>query len=323
MKNYLDIMQNIISHGEWKETRTGIRCKTTFCETFRHDMAAGFPLLTTKKMGLKNISVELQGFMHGITSKKWYQDRKCRIWDEWANPIEVEKALEHAKWDCAEMGGPPSPHETEQNIKKQLKLQVQKECDDLGPVYGYQWRNFGAQYGKLNGHTSGYEWNSTPNGMEHGFDQFQFIVDTLKTNPLDRRMVCSAWNPNQSDMMALPPCHLLWNVVVIGNKLNLCWFQRSNDFFLGNPYNIASYGMLLLLLAKESGLQPGILHGTFSDCHIYENHIAQVEEQLSREPFRLPNVEITGDQSIFDWTYENFNLENYMSHDSIKAKVAV
>lgn len=305
MKQYLDIVRNVLDKGEWKGNRTGIRTLTTFGEVFRHDMADGFPLLTTKKMAVKSILVELEGFIKGITSKTWYKDRGCKIWNEWANPVEVEKEYDFR----AKLGW--------MGDKKDAQLDI----DDLGPIYGYQWRNFDSQYGEIDFFPC--DWADCSNGIKGGSDQLKRIVNTLKTNPNDRRMVCSAWNPNQEYMMALPPCHFAWNVVVIGDKLNLVWHQRSIDTGRGLPYNIASYGMLMLLLCKESGIKPGILMGTLADCHIYEDQVSGLEEQLTRNPYPLCNITIpdnlkSGEKySIFDWTHQDYVIENYTSHSKL------
>lgn len=330
MKAYLDILHNILENGTPKQPVRfdvdGIPIPVangtigTFAEIFRHDMSRGFPLLTTKKMAFKTLRVELEGFIKGMTNKKWYQDRGCHIWDEWANPETVEEELETAKWDCRFQGGPPYG-EDEAKIAQDLRTQVQTKCSDLGPIYGYQWRQFGENYGddvymgvRL-----------SPSGIRDGEDQLFNIADRLRQNPYDRRMVCSAWNPNQIHQMALPPCHFAWNVVVYEDKLNLIWHQRSVDTFLGASFNIASYGLLLLLLCKESGLKPGELVGTFNDCHIYLNHIDAVKEQLSRTPRKLPMVTIPDNNwnGIFNWTHNDIIIEGYNPYPAIKAEVTV
>ena len=270
MKQYLKIVDNVLHNGVKKDNRTGISTISTFAETFRHDMSDGFPLLTTKKMALNSILVELEGFIKGITSKKWYQDRGCSIWNSWSNPL----------------AGPG---------------------DDLGPIYGYQWRRFGQVY------------DEDDDGCLFKHDQFNNIINTLKNNPHDRRMVCSAWNPIHASRMALPPCHVLWNVVILGDKLNLAWYQRSCDLMLGVPFNIASYATLLLLLCKESGFKPGILHGTLSDCHIYENQIDQAKLQMNRLPRELPTMDIggTGEFNVYNWRHDLIKLENYNPYPKI------
>ena len=268
MKQYLDIVNNVLTHGQWKETRTEFRALTTFGEVFRHNMSDGFPLLTTKTMAVKTMWTELEGFIKGITSKTWYQKRGCNIWNEWSNPLS-------------------------------------KNYDDLGPIYGYQWRRFNHVY------------DENDDGCLTRYDQLQQIIHTLKTNADSRRMVCSAWNPVQISRMALPPCHVLWNVVVIQDKINLVWHQRSCDLMLGVPFNIASYATLLLLLAKEANLTPGTLQGTFADCHIYENHIEGAEAQIVRNLHPLPTVNVGDFACIYDWNSNNTILNNYNPHPKI------
>lgn len=268
MRQYLDIVHDTLTNGVWKETRTDLRAMTTFGQVFRHDMAEGFPLLTTKRMAFKSMWTELEGFIKGITSKLWYTDRGCNIWNSWSNPLGYND-------------------------------------NDLGPIYGYQWRHFNQVY------------DENDNGCWERYDQLDTIINTLKNDPDDRRMVCSAWNPVQMDRMALPPCHVLWNVVVLNNKLNLVWHQRSCDLMLGVPFNIASYATLLLLLAKEASLEPGVLQATFADCHIYDNQIGGAREQLSRSPRTLPYVDIGDHSSIYNWDSSNVALMNYLPHSKI------
>lgn len=282
---YLDILRKIKEKGERKVNRTGIDTFAIPHTMVQHDMAMGFPLITTKKMAFKSMKVELEGFIKGITDKKWFQERGCHIWDEWCNPEAMPKTLI-----------PLTPEETKA---------WQASITDLGPIYGSQWRKFNGK------------------GHDFGGDQLQNIVDKLKSNPNDRRMVCSAWNPLVLHEQALPPCHVLWHVTVINGKLNLCWFQRSCDFFLGIPFNIASYGLLLHLLAKQSGLKEGILTGFFSDSHLYANHIDAVNEQLKREPFPCPTVETKKFKSIFEWEAGDTVLTNYKCHAKIAGEVAI
>ncbi|MDP7252390.1 MAG: thymidylate synthase [Planctomycetota bacterium] len=179
---------------------------------------------------------------------------------------------------------------------------------DLGPIYGYQWRRFNENYGGEN-----------PDGV----DQVRNIIEVLKDNPNDRRMLCCAWNPLQQHQMALPPCHVLWHLTHINGVLSLSWFQRSCDMFLGIPFNLASYSLLLHLLCKESGMKEGVVSGFLSDCHIYENHVNAVKEQLSREPFEFPRIETSKFTSIFEWEFADSKLIDYQHHPSIKAPVAV
>jgi len=173
---------------------------------------------------------------------------------------------------------------------------------DLGPIYGVQWRDF---------------------NEEGQFDQVKSIIETLKTDKYNRRMVCSAWNPLQLGEMALPPCHILWHVTVLEDRLNLCWFQRSCDLMLGIPFNIASYALLLELLAKESGFKPGILTGFLSDVHIYENHLDGAKLQIQREPLPFSKLHFKKFTNLFEWTYEDCEVKDYKSHDRIKFDIAV
>ena len=249
-----------------------------------HDMSSGFPLLTIKRTPFKTMAVELEGFIKGITSKKWFQERGCKIWNEWCNPLKVSY----------------SNHPEDQ---KRMK-----EEDDLGLIYGAQWRDF------HDPHCS---------GSIH-VDQLFQIVQKLKTNPQDRRMICSAWNPASLDRMALPPCHALFQVSVINNKLNLCWFQRSVDAPLGLGVNIASYGLLLHLLARIYGFKEGALTGFLSNVHFYENQMDGVDAILERHStYSLPQVETEKLDSIFDWSHYKTKLINYNCFDKISMPVAV
>ena len=316
MYAYQDILKEVLEYGVDKQPVRfddhGVPIsldngtKGIFAAIFRHQMSNGFPLLTTKKMPLKTIAVELEGFIKGITSKKWYQERRCRIWNEWANPREVN-IISNERWSCDDTMSKEEADESYKDIQKQIML----DTDDLGPIYGYQWRTWNMCY------------DEDDNGCVERYDQFKTVCDRLRENPYDRRMVVSAWNPVQITRMALPPCHFAWNVVVYGNKLNLIWHQRSCDLILGVPFNIASYAMLLLLLATHSGLEPGELVGTLNDCHIYNNQIEQGYIQLSRKPMALPRLELTHDSDIFNWTHKDIKLFEYNPHPSIKAPVTV
>lgn len=292
---YFDIVRRILDEGEWKESRTGIRTLAIAGATFEQDMGKGFPLLTTKRMGLQSVAAELEFFIKGITDKRWLQDRKCTIWDEWANP-------EKARYGHDEIS----------------KAKMREERD-LGPVYGWQWRHFGAEY-------KGYDDDYTGKG----FDQLATMIETLKKNPNDRRQAVSAWNPAQIGQMALPPCHWGFHVTIINNRLNLLWNQRSVDTMLGLPYNIASYGLLLHLLTKEigkevEGLKEGRLVGFLSDVHIYENHMEGVREQLSRDPkrYQMPQVITENFKSIFEWQYTDTKSIGYESYTKIEFPIAV
>lgn len=289
MKAYFRIIQNILENGKIKENRTGVNTIAVAGEMFQHDMAFGFPLLTTKYVPLKIVAVELEGFIKGITDKKWYQERGCKIWNDWCNPMKV-----------------PYGYDIETRTK------MEKETD-LGPIYGAQWRAF------------------DKSSLRDGIDQLQQLVDTLKTNPNDRRMIVSAWNPRQLKQMALPPCHFAFQVTILDGRLNLLWSQRSVDSVLGLPFNIASYALLLLLLAKESGYEPGILTGFLADTHIYENQLDGLNQQMGNEYYPLPKVQLytieKGKElkgfSIFDWEYSDFDLFNYKNGGTIKFPIAI
>ena len=295
MKAYLDILEEIIDYGEFKGNRTGIRAKSISGAMFKHDMAKGFPLLTTKSIAFKQVAIELEFFIKGLHSKKWLQDRGCHIWDSWCDPSLV-------------------PYGNDEKSK----LAMAQE-DELGRIYGVQWRDF--RYIEL------IEESDTDTGYDCGsIDQLAKVVNKLKTDSSDRRMIVSAWNPGELNQMALPPCHLLFQVVCTGENfdtLNLNWFQRSVDTCLGLPFNIASYALLLKLLALESGKKEGKLCGMLGDVHIYENQLEGVELQLGRIPLNLPTVQIPDFTNIFDWTYEQRKVVNYRNHGKISFEMAV
>jgi thymidylate synthase len=288
MKAYLDIVQKILENGFRKTNRTGIDALTIAGAMFEHDMAEGFPLLTTKKVPLRLVASELEFFIRGITDKEWLKEQNNHIWDEWCSPDVV-------------------PYATDEQTKS--KMMAERE---LGPIYGWQWRNFGAKYKAFNDHPEG-----------QNLDQLKQVVQTLKTDPDNRRMIVIAWNPLDIPHMALPPCHYAFQVTVINRKLNLLWNQRSVDVALGLPFNIASYGLLLHLLAKEAGLGEGRLIGFLGDVHIYMNHVEAIRGQCNRSPKTLPRVKTPSFTSIFDWHYGDTVIENYDPHPLIKFDIAV
>ena len=281
MKQYLDLMKTILETGTLKHNRTGIDTISAPCQFIRHDMRTGFPLLTTKKVGLKTVCGELEMFIKGEHSKAFLHERNVKIWNEWANPQKV-------------------PYSTDPEQQKLMEAE-----DDLGKIYGYQWNNFN----------------------DSGINQLKNAIETLKTNPTDRRMLVSAWNPLQLNEMALPPCHFCFQLISDGEYVDLIWNQRSLDTFLGGGFDLASYGMLLTLICHQVKMKPRFLAASFGDAHIYVNHLEQVREQLSREPYPLPTVKILNadspDWTIWDWKYTDFELENYQSHPAIKAPIAV
>lgn len=300
-QQYLSVLERL-TKGQLQENRTGTDAYKIPPVMLQHDMADGYPAVTTKNLAFETLKVEGQGFIGGITSKKWFQDRGCHIWDEWCCPSRVP------------YGNDPET------------LQKMKEEDYLGAcIYGASWRNFhdprvgqeSFDFGEAN------PFNIPTGEGSNGVDQFKNIVDKLKENPQDRRMICMAWNPMGINHTALPPCHVLFQVTTRGNKLDLTWYQRSNDWFLGVPFNLGSYALILHLLAKESGMEEGILTGFLADVHLYENHMDQAKEQLSRTPRQLPTIKTDGFTSIFDWDYTQTSLVGYDPHKSIKAPVAV
>jgi thymidylate synthase len=288
MKPYLDIVQKILREGFLKKNRTGVDALTIAGAIFEHDMADGFPLLTTKKVPFRLVASELEFFIRGITDKEWLRGENNHIWDEWCSPAIV-------------------PYSTDPVVQERMKAER-----ELGPIYGWQWRHFGAQYTA---------YDKPPAGA--GIDQLAKVVDTLKKDPDNRRMIVSAWNPPDLDHMALPPCHYSFQVTVIDSKLNLLWNQRSVDVALGLPFNIASYAALLHLLAKEAGLGEGKLIGFLGDTHIYVNHVEAIKTQLERAPRKLPSISTKEFTSIFDWNFSDSIIEGYDPYPSIKFDIAV
>lgn len=321
MKAYLDILGDIYKNRtDIRNNRTGIPdIGIGHGATFVHDMDMGFPLITTKKMGLKNIATELEFFLHGITDKKWLTDRNCKIWNEWANPVKVEQEY-NTRMDALKQINITLSDKSKQIVRNSIMDSER----DLGPIYGFQWRHFGGEY----------QWDENRierdptdnfNPQKPGIDQVANAIDKIKNNPNDRRIIVSAWNPVDFPQMALPPCHMMHQLIVRDGKLNLIWTQRSCDMFLGIPYNIASYALLLLLYAKEAGLKPGILKGELHDAHIYTNHLPQVATQLQRKPYPLPTVEIPDENwhGMLKWhANDGFKLKDYVCHERLRGDVA-
>ncbi len=288
MKPYLDLCRHVMKHGSFKMDRTGTGTKSVFGYQMRYDLAEGFPLLTTKKVHLKSIIHELLWFINGDTNIKYLVDHDVRIWNEWPYRTFTQSSDYQGE----------SMDEYVEKIKTNLKFA--EKHGDLGPVYGAQWRKF------------------------NGVDQLQYILDEIKNNPDSRRMILSAWNPAEIKNMALPPCHTLIQFYVRDSKLSLQLYQRSADIFLGVPFNIASYALLLMMVAQVTNLEVGEFVHTLGDAHIYSNHFDQIELQLSREVRKRPTMKINPNvKSLFDFKYEDFELLNYNPHPGIKGKVAV
>lgn len=296
---YLNLLKDILKNGLYKDDRTKTGTKSVFGRQIRFDLAKGFPLLTTKKVFLRGIIHELLWFLQGESNIKYLVDNDVHIWDEWPY-----------KWYAQRMEKkgekPLSKEDFLQNIRDDKKFA--KKWGELGPVYGVQWRKW-----------------KTPDGNE--IDQITQVVEKIKKNPFDRRLIVSAWNVADIEEMAkagLPPCHSLFQFYVLDGKLSCQLYQRSADMFLGVPFNIASYALLTMMVAQVTKLKPGDFIHTFGDAHIYSNHIEQVKEQLSREPRPFPTMKINPDVTdIFSFKFEDFKLEGYNPHPAIKAPVAV
>ena len=467
--NYKEIIESVLTNGVPKQaTRHApdgsvipVENGTigTFCEVFRHDMSKGFPLTTLRKMPWKSIKVELEGFIKGVTDKRWYEDRNCKFWSQWSNPIgcpswfNSEQRKEHqakdtdlgyiygSNWRNFNLNSKPTPRNLDDmhptvagvgvilnpssnddidilikktwysmihrcynpedkdysgygqsgvyvvnrwltyeffkedvqhligwNNKQVDPLEFTLDKDSLGfnsygpnsciwankkeqannktsvrKLFGknlngqvfsadsikefaekYNLERYGISHclsGRQSNHKGWTFWRENES-VEENVDQLESIVTKLHQSPYDRRMVCSAWNPNQLHLMALPACHIVWGVSVYGNKLNLWWTQRSCDLLLGVGSNIASYALLLMLLCKESGFEPGELVGTLCDCHIYENHLPAARELVQRNEVELPTIKIKSKQDgafdLFSWTYDEVELTGYNPLEAVK-----
>jgi len=277
---YLDLLKTVLEQGKPRADRTGTGTRALFGGQLRFDLRDSFPLLTTKKVHLKSIIHELLWFVRGETTVQPLKDVGVTIWDEWATAEQT-----------ARFGRP---------------------AGDLGPVYGHQWRNFGATK-KADGT---YE--------RDGFDQLSRLVRDVRENPLSRRLLVTGWNPREADQVALPPCHTLFQLHVQDGELSCHLYQRSGDVFLGVPFNIASYALLTLMVAQATGLSAGDFVHSFGDVHLYNNHVEQAREQLSRAPRPFPRMRLNPERkSLFDFRFEDFTLEGYEPHPAIKAPVAV
>lgn len=296
MKQYLDLLNRICHEGVVRGDRTGTGTKGIFGHQMRFDLSEGFPLVTTKRLFLKGVIYELLWFLKGDTNIKYLVDNGVHIWDSDAFRYYNELCVRHGvlpvdKDTFLAAAGVESPIEG-------------YRFGDLNNVYGYQWRS----------------WPTRDGGA---IDQIRKVIETIKTNPTSRRMIVSAWNVADVDSMALPPCHTMYQFFVAEGKLSCMLYQRSGDTFLGVPFNIASYALLTMMIAKECGLEAGEFIHTLGDAHLYLNHLEQAEEQLSREPRKLPTMHLNpAVESIFDYKYEDFTLEGYDPHPAIKAPLS-
>lgn len=280
MQAYLDLLRKVLDEGVEREDRTGTGTRSLFGYQMRFDLRDGFPLVTTKKVHLKSIIHELLWFVRGQTDVSHLHEVGVSIWDEWATADQT-----------ARFG---------------------RKEGDLGPVYGHQWRNFGATERE----DGSYE--------RDGFDQLSYVLDQIRDNPDSRRLIISGWNPLEAERVALPPCHTLFQFYVSEGRLSCQLYQRSADVFLGVPFNIASYALLTMMIASVANLEPGEFIHTFGDVHLYSNHVDQARLQLSRQPRPLPTMVIDPSvENLFDFRYEHFQLKDYLPYPRIKAPVAV
>jgi len=345
-KEYLKLLEKILTKGKEKGDRTGTGTISVFSHTLEMDMSEGFPLLTTKKMFTKGIIHELLWFLKGDTNIEYLVKNGVNIWTPdaykkykiWAD--DLSKAHKYL------------PYTKEQFIEKiKTDDEFAKKWGELGPVYGKQWVNWGK--GKIE--AAGWE-HGAPNYHKHKpLNQIQAAIDTLNNNPDSRRIMVSAWNVDDLDNMTLPPCHWAFELYteeltyderyemccnrmskmynpdekdfdeynVPKRRLSLKWHQRSVDTFLGLPFNIASYGLLLHMFAQQTNMVPGKLVGDLTNVHIYKNHIEQCEEQLSREPNKLPQLALCNAKDIFSFSFDDFLIKDYEPHPTIKGKISV
>jgi len=301
MQQYHQLMQHILDKGVLKGNRTGIGTLSVFGYQMRFDLKEGFPLVTTKKVHLKSILHELIWFINGDTNIRYLVENRVNIWNEWP----FQSYLKHEGKEADLPKYSEAWKEELQAFKSRVVAEhaFAEKWGELGPVYGRQWRNF------------------------EGVDQITQVIEDIKKSPNSRRLLVSAWNPKDIPVMAksgLPPCHTLFQFYVADGKLSCQLYQRSADVFLGVPFNIASYAILTMMVAQVCGLGLGDFVHTLGDAHIYENHLDQVKLQLSREPKALPQLKMNSAvDSIFDFKYGDFSLENYNPDSAIKGQVAV
>lgn len=280
MQQYHELLRRILDHGKERQDRTGTGTLGVFGHQLRFDLSEGFPLVTTKKLHLKSIIHELLWFLRGETHVKPLQDAGVRIWNEWATAEQT-----------ARFG---------------------RQEGDLGPVYGHQWRNYGATK------------NADGTYASDGVDQIARLLRDIVESPHSRRLIVTGWNPKEADQVALPPCHTLFQFHVAEGELSCQLYQRSADVFLGVPFNIASYALLTMMIAHVTNLRPGEFVHTFGDAHLYKNHLEQAKLQLSREPRKQPTMWLNPEvKNLFEFRFEDFRLDGYDPHPHIAAEVSV
>ncbi len=282
MQQYLDLLADVLENGAERKDRTGVGTRSVFGRQVRYDLRSSFPLLTTKKIHFRSVVHELLWFLRGETKVHSLQEQGVRIWNEWATAEQ-----------CARFG---------------------RSAGDLGPIYGHQWRNFGATLDAEGAY------------RRDGVDQIRVLLDEIRRNPWSRRLIVSGWNPKEADQVALPPCHTLFQFQVDADRgeLRCQLYQRSADIFLGVPFNIASYSLLTCMIAHATGLKPAEFIHTFGDLHLYSNHTGQAREQLSRSPRTPPQLALNPDvRDLFALRYEDIELKGYDPAPHIPAPVAV
>ena len=301
MIQYHNLMKFILDNGVEKMDRTGVGTRSIFGYQMRFNLSDGFPLLTTKRVHFKSILHELLWFIRGDTNIRYLVSNGVNIWNDWPYQNWLKETGQNVKYQTYSPEWRANMKEFVEKIKEDDEFA--SKYGDLGPVYGRQWRNFG------------------------GVDQLAQLIDDLNNNAHSRRLIVSAWNPEDIPVMVksgLPPCHTLFQFYVADRKLSCQLYQRSADVFLGVPFNIASYALLTFMIAKVTGFEPGDFVHTFGDAHLYLNHFDQVNEQLSRDSYPLPNLIINDEvATLFDFLYEDFELRNYQHHPAIPASVAV
>ncbi|KRE40701.1 thymidylate synthase [Paenibacillus sp. Soil724D2] len=314
LKAYQELLQDILTNGTKKEDRTGTGTISVFGRQMRFDLAEGFPLVTTKRVPFRLIASEMLWFIKGDTNIRYLLQHNNHIWNEWAFKKWVESA-DYSGPDMSNFGLRSQQDETfklqydeqmDEFVKKVLEDdEFAKQYGELGDVYGKQWR----------------DWTTTQGGT---IDQLKEVIHMIKTNPDSRRLIVSAWNPEDVPSMALPPCHTMFQFYVAEGKLSCQLYQRSADTFLGVPFNIAGYALLTHLIAHECGLGVGEFVHTIGDAHIYTNHVDQIQTLLSREPRELPTLKLNKEvASVFDFDVSDIEMLDYNPHPTIKAPVAV
>lgn len=314
MKQYLELEKYVLEHGTQKGDRTGTGTISTFGYQMRFDLAKGFPILTTKRVAFRLVVSELLWFLHGDTNIRYLLQHNNNIWNEWAFERYVKSEAYNGP-DMTDFGLRAEKDEAFREVyKREMEAFKQAILTDEA---------FAATYGEL-GNIYGKQWREWKTSSGETIDQLKEVIEAIKKTPDSRRLIVSAWNPEDVPTMVLPPCHTMFQFYVADGKLSCQLYQRSADIFLGVPFNIASYALLTHLIARETGLEVGEFVHTMGDAHLYNNHIEQVKEQLSREPKALPTLRLAEEPaSIFDFEVADISLEGYEPHPAIKAPISV